>query len=114
MRVRDTRAAACRKNPGARGRGSPRRTAGGRILVSGGSLRRAPRVGPAEAGLTSELPEAVAVDNGGLVLLVFLAFLFAWGLNRVRRALRFGPMAYTGVMITFVIVMLAVYTQTFR
>ncbi|MEW9528891.1 hypothetical protein [Microbispora sp. NPDC049125] len=58
--------------------------------------------------------EAVAMDNGGLVLLVFLAFLFAWGLNRVRRMLRFGPVAYTGVMIVFVVVMLAVYTQTQR
>ncbi|MEU9890813.1 hypothetical protein AB0M95_15135 [Sphaerisporangium sp. NPDC051017] len=54
------------------------------------------------------------MDNGGLILLIFLAFLFAWGLNRVRKMLRFGPMAYTGVMITFVIVMLAVYTQTQR
>ncbi|GAA1268522.1 hypothetical protein GCM10009677_21280 [Sphaerisporangium rubeum] len=58
--------------------------------------------------------EAVAVDNGGLILLIFLAFLFAWGLNRVRRRLRFGPMAYTGVMLTFMVVILAVYTQTFR
>ncbi|GII66978.1 hypothetical protein Skr01_70630 [Sphaerisporangium krabiense] len=54
------------------------------------------------------------MDNGGLILLIFLAFLFAWGLNRVRKAFRLGPMAYTGVVITFVIVMLAVYTQTLR
>ncbi len=52
--------------------------------------------------------------DGGLILLVFLAFLFAWVLNRVRRALRFGPVAYSGVMIVFIIVMLAVWTQTFR
>jgi hypothetical protein len=52
--------------------------------------------------------------DSGLILLVFLAFLFAWGLNRVRRALRFGPLAYGGVMIVFILVMLAVYTQTFR
>jgi high-affinity Fe2+/Pb2+ permease len=54
------------------------------------------------------------MDNGGLILLVFLAFLFAWVLNRVRRALRFGPVAYAGVMVVFIIVMLAVWTQTFR
>ncbi|MDH2427059.1 hypothetical protein [Sphaerisporangium sp. TRM90804] len=58
--------------------------------------------------------EAVAMDNGGLILLIFLAFLFVWGLNRVRRSLRFGPVAYTGIMVTFVIVMLAVYTQSIR
>ncbi|WP_344952385.1 hypothetical protein [Sphaerisporangium flaviroseum] len=52
------------------------------------------------------------MDNGGLILLIFLAFLFAWGLNRVRRMLKFGPVAYAGVMITFVILMLALYTQT--
>ncbi|MEU8265611.1 hypothetical protein AB0B89_00475 [Sphaerisporangium sp. NPDC049002] len=54
------------------------------------------------------------MDNGGLILLVFLAFLFVWALNRVRRTLRFGPVAYTGVVITFMIVMLALYTQTQR
>ncbi|GGK54688.1 hypothetical protein Ppa06_12810 [Planomonospora parontospora subsp. parontospora] len=58
-------------------------------------------------------PEAVTMDSG-LILLVFLAFLFAWGLNRVRRALRLGPLAYAGVMIAFVIVMLAVWGQTMR
>ncbi|GAA5073778.1 hypothetical protein HNP84_008465 [Thermocatellispora tengchongensis] len=52
--------------------------------------------------------------DSGLILLVFLAFLFAWGLNRVRRMLRFGPLAYAGVMITFMIVMLAVWGQTMR
>ncbi|MEU4227407.1 hypothetical protein AB0F17_24190 [Nonomuraea sp. NPDC026600] len=51
---------------------------------------------------------------GGLILLVFLALLFAWGLNRVRRALRLGPVGYVGVMIVFVIVMLLVYGQTIR
>ncbi|MFC4590595.1 hypothetical protein [Sphaerisporangium corydalis] len=54
------------------------------------------------------------MENGGLILLIFLAFLFAWVLNRVRKALRFGPVAYAGVMITFAIVMLALYTQTQR
>jgi hypothetical protein len=54
------------------------------------------------------------MDNGGLILLVFLAFLFVWGLNRVRRIFRLGPVAYAGVMITFAIVMLALYTQTQR
>ncbi|WP_380837990.1 hypothetical protein [Sphaerisporangium dianthi] len=57
-------------------------------------------------------PEGVAMNNGGLILLVFLAFLFAWGLNRFRKMLRLGPVAYAGVMITFVIVILALYTQT--
>ncbi|MFC4530301.1 hypothetical protein ACFO60_05975 [Sphaerisporangium dianthi] len=52
------------------------------------------------------------MNNGGLILLVFLAFLFAWGLNRFRKMLRLGPVAYAGVMITFVIVILALYTQT--
>jgi hypothetical protein len=50
--------------------------------------------------------------DGGLILLVFLAFLFAWALNRVRRMFRMGPVAYAGVMIVFVIVMLAVWGQT--
>ncbi len=53
-------------------------------------------------------------DSSGLILLVFLAFLFAWLLNRVRRALRFGPVAYAGVMIVFIIVMLALWGQTMR
>ncbi|MFB9678450.1 hypothetical protein [Streptosporangium vulgare] len=52
--------------------------------------------------------------DSGLILLIFLAFLFAWGLNRVRRALRFGPVAYLGVMVAFVIAMLAVWGQTIR
>lgn len=52
--------------------------------------------------------------DSGLILLIFLAFLFAWGLNRVRRAVRLGPVAYAGVMIVFIIVMLAVWGQTFR
>lgn len=47
----------------------------------------------------------------GLILLVFLAFLFAWLLNRVRRFFRLGPMGYAGVMIVFVIVMLALWGQ---
>jgi hypothetical protein len=51
-------------------------------------------------------------DHSGLILLVFLAFLFAWLLNRVRRTLRFGPVAYTGVMIVFIIVVLAMWGQT--
>ncbi|MEV6157475.1 hypothetical protein AB0L53_44770 [Nonomuraea sp. NPDC052129] len=51
---------------------------------------------------------------GGLILLVFLALLFAWGLNRVRRVLRLGPVGYVGVMIVFVIVMLLIYGQTVR
>ncbi|MFI0417587.1 hypothetical protein [Spongiactinospora sp. 9N601] len=55
----------------------------------------------------------MAIDSG-LILLVFLALLFAWGLNRVRRMLRLGPLAYGGVMIVFIIVVLAIWTQTFR
>ncbi|MEU8151001.1 hypothetical protein [Nonomuraea sp. NPDC048901] len=51
---------------------------------------------------------------GGLILLVFLALLFAWGLNSVRRVLRLGPVGYAGVMIVFIIVMLLIYGQTFR
>ncbi|GIH69597.1 hypothetical protein [Sphaerimonospora thailandensis] len=47
----------------------------------------------------------------GLILLVFLAFLFAWLLNRVRRFFRLGPMGYAGVMIVFVIVMLAIWSR---
>ncbi|WP_433437277.1 hypothetical protein [Nonomuraea sp. CA-141351] len=50
--------------------------------------------------------------DGGLILLVFLAFLFAWGLNRVRRAFRLGPVGYVGVMVVFVIAMLLVWGQT--
>jgi hypothetical protein len=52
--------------------------------------------------------------DSGLILLVFLALLFAWGLNRVRRALRLGPVAYLGVMVVFIVVMLAVWGQTMR
>jgi hypothetical protein len=52
--------------------------------------------------------------DSGLILLVFLAFLFAWGLNRVRRMFRLGPVAYTGIMIAFIIVMLAIWGQTVR
>ncbi|MDF5751592.1 hypothetical protein [Spongiactinospora sp. TRM90649] len=53
----------------------------------------------------------MAIDSG-LILLLFLALLFAWGLNRVRRMLRLGPVAYGGVVIVFVIVMIAVWGQT--
>ncbi|MFD9944097.1 hypothetical protein ACIBHY_41830 [Nonomuraea sp. NPDC050547] len=52
--------------------------------------------------------------DGGLILLVFLALLFAWGLNRVRRSLRLGPVGYVGVMLVFIIVMLLVWGQTMR
>ncbi|GAA4179938.1 hypothetical protein ACSDR0_12540 [Streptosporangium sp. G11] len=52
--------------------------------------------------------------DSGLILLIFLAFLFAWGLNRVRRAFRLGPVAYVGVMVVFVIAMLAIWGQTVR
>ncbi|GGT32872.1 hypothetical protein ACIBIZ_19410 [Nonomuraea spiralis] len=52
--------------------------------------------------------------DGGLILLVFLALLFAWLLNRVRRAFRLGPVGYAGVMIVFVIAMLLVWGQTMR
>ncbi|GAA2366058.1 hypothetical protein GCM10010404_20640 [Nonomuraea africana] len=52
--------------------------------------------------------------DGGLILLVFLALLFAWALNRVRSALRLGPVGYVGVVVVFVIVMLAIWGQTLR
>ncbi|MBB5075180.1 hypothetical protein [Nonomuraea endophytica] len=52
--------------------------------------------------------------DGGLILLVFLALLFAWGLNRVRRALRLGPVGYLGIMLVFILVMLLVWGQTMR
>ncbi|GLW96358.1 hypothetical protein [Microtetraspora sp. NBRC 16547] len=50
----------------------------------------------------------------GLILLVFLAFLFAWLLNRVRRFFRLGTIGYAGVMIVFVIVMLLIWGQHLR
>ncbi|GAA3529471.1 hypothetical protein GCM10022419_005500 [Nonomuraea rosea] len=50
----------------------------------------------------------------GLILLVFLALLFAWGLNKVRRAIRLGPVGYAGVMLVFIIVMLLIWGQTLR
>ncbi|WP_169789082.1 hypothetical protein [Nonomuraea candida] len=50
--------------------------------------------------------------DGGLILLAFLALLFAWGLNRVRRAFRLGPIGYVGVVIVFVLVMLMLWGQT--
>lgn len=52
--------------------------------------------------------------DGGLILLVFLAFLVAWGLNRVRRALRLSPVGYVGIMVVFIIAMLLVWGQTLR
>ncbi|MGW4643328.1 hypothetical protein ACWEN6_32755 [Sphaerisporangium sp. NPDC004334] len=69
---------------------------------------------PGGPGGARAIRRAVAMENGGLILLVFLAFLFAWGLNRFRKMIRLGPVAYAGVMITFVIVILALYTQTQR
>lgn len=54
------------------------------------------------------------MDNSGLILLVFLAFLFAWGLNKVRRLLRLGTVGYAGVMITFILVVGAIYAQSVR
>ncbi|WP_433419863.1 hypothetical protein ACQP1V_06540 [Microtetraspora malaysiensis] len=50
----------------------------------------------------------------GLILLVFLAFLFAWLLNKVRRFFRLGAVGYTGVMIVFVIAMLLIWGQHMR
>ncbi len=50
----------------------------------------------------------------GLILLVFLAFLVAWLLNKVRRFFRLGTMAYAGVMIVFIITMLLIWGQTLR
>lgn len=52
--------------------------------------------------------------DSGLILLVFLALLFAWGLNKVRRALRLSAVGYAGVMIVFIIVMLLLWGQTVR
>jgi hypothetical protein len=52
--------------------------------------------------------------DSGLILLVFLALLFAWGLNRVRRAFKLGPVGYAGIVIVFVIVMLLLWGQSFR
>ncbi|MEU6410887.1 MULTISPECIES: hypothetical protein [unclassified Microbispora] len=47
----------------------------------------------------------------GLILLVFLAFLFAWLLNKVRRFFRLSPVAYGGVMVVFVVAMLLIWGQ---
>ncbi|MFF4126738.1 hypothetical protein [Microbispora rosea] len=47
----------------------------------------------------------------GLILLVFLALLFAWLLNKVRRFFRLGPVAYGGVMVVFVVAMLLIWGQ---
>ncbi|MFI6476421.1 hypothetical protein ACIBH1_00730 [Nonomuraea sp. NPDC050663] len=52
--------------------------------------------------------------DGGLILLVFLALLFAIGLNWVRKKLRLGPVGYAGVMIVFIIAMLLIWGQTLR
>lgn len=52
--------------------------------------------------------------DSGLILLVFLALLFAWGLNRVRRFFRLSPLGYAGVMTVFILVMLALYGQSLR
>ncbi|GII93318.1 hypothetical protein [Sinosporangium siamense] len=50
--------------------------------------------------------------NNGLILLFFLAFLFAWLLNRVRRRLGFGPAAYSLVMLAFIVFMGLVWAQS--
>ncbi|GAA0947744.1 hypothetical protein [Nonomuraea longicatena] len=52
--------------------------------------------------------------DGGLILLVFLAVLFAWLLNRVRRAMRLGPVGYAGIMIVFILATLLIWGQTLR
>jgi hypothetical protein len=52
--------------------------------------------------------------TSGLILLVFLAFLFAWLLNKVRRFFKLSPVAYAGVMIVFVLVMLLIWAQQYR
>ena len=52
----------------------------------------------------------ISVDSG-LILLVFLAFLFAWLLNKARRFFRLSPMAYGGVMVVFVVAMLLIWGQ---
>jgi high-affinity Fe2+/Pb2+ permease len=52
----------------------------------------------------------ISVDTG-LILLVFLAFLFAWLLNKVRRFFRLSPVAYGGVMVVFVVAMLLIWGQ---
>jgi len=80
-----------------------------------GSGSRSPATGSVPRTHTGQrrLPKVVTMDSG-LILLIFLAFLVAWGLNRVRRAFRLGPVAYAGIMVVFVIVMLAVWGQTFR
>ncbi|MEO3856731.1 hypothetical protein [Acrocarpospora sp. B8E8] len=52
------------------------------------------------------------MDTTGLILLIFLAFLFVWLLNKVRRFFRLGNVAYAGVMIVFVITMLLIWGQT--
>lgn len=80
-----------------------------------GSGSRSPATGSVPRTHTGQrgLPKVVTMDSG-LILLVFLAFLVAWGLNRVRRVFRLGPVAYAGIMVVFVIVMLAVWGQTFR
>ncbi len=52
----------------------------------------------------------ISVDTG-LILLVFLALLFAWLLNKVRRFFRLSPVAYGGVMVVFVVAMLLIWGQ---
>ncbi|WP_214108562.1 hypothetical protein [Acrocarpospora catenulata] len=54
------------------------------------------------------------MDWSGLILLVFLAFLFAWLLNRIRRFFRLSNIAYAGVMIVFIIAMLLIWGQNLR
>jgi hypothetical protein len=49
--------------------------------------------------------------DSGLILLVFLAFLFAWALNRVRRFFKLTPLRYAGVMVVFIVVMLLLWGQ---
>jgi hypothetical protein len=51
--------------------------------------------------------------DSGLILLIFLALLVAWLLNRVRRFFRLSTVGYAGIMIVFVLVMLALYGQQF-
>ncbi|WP_283138733.1 hypothetical protein [Rhizohabitans arisaemae] len=51
--------------------------------------------------------------DGGIILLIFLALLACWLVNKVARFFRLPKVGYAGIIIVFVLVMLALWGQTF-
>ncbi|WP_202638357.1 hypothetical protein [Bailinhaonella thermotolerans] len=50
--------------------------------------------------------------DSGIVLLIFLAVLTAWAINWAARRMRLKKIGYAGIIIVFVLTMIALYGQT--